>query len=169
MSLKIEALERTRHDDQINWVTAGFMALFHAGAIAALFFFTWKALIACCVLWWISGSLGIGMGYHRLLTHRGYKTPRWMEYFMTVCGTMALEGGPIAWVATHRMHRTTAACGHTLAGSSPARRCIAIPPSCCRMFPTCESKSFTCGSANIIGCRWREAARFSTPSADGLA
>ena len=104
MSLKIEALERTRHDDQINWVTAGFMALFHAGAIAALFFFTWKALIACCVLWWISGSLGIGMGCHRLLTHRGYKTPKWVEYFLTICGTLTLEGGPIFWVATHRIH-----------------------------------------------------------------
>jgi stearoyl-CoA desaturase (delta-9 desaturase) len=44
------------------------------------------------------------MGYHRLLTHRGYKTPRWVEYFLTVCATLALEGGPIFWVATHRIH-----------------------------------------------------------------
>ena len=44
------------------------------------------------------------MAYHRLLTHRGYKTPKWVEYFLTTCGTLALEGGPIFWVATHRMH-----------------------------------------------------------------
>jgi len=44
------------------------------------------------------------MGYHRLLTHRGFKTPKWVEYFLTTCGTLALEGGPIAWVATHRVH-----------------------------------------------------------------
>ena len=44
------------------------------------------------------------MGYHRLLTHRGYKTPKWIEYFLTMCGTLALEGGPIFWVATHRIH-----------------------------------------------------------------
>ena len=44
------------------------------------------------------------MGYHRLLTHRGYKTPKWVEYFLTLCGTLALEGGPIFWVATHRIH-----------------------------------------------------------------
>jgi stearoyl-CoA desaturase (delta-9 desaturase) len=91
-------------DDAINWVTAGFMALFHVGAIAAIFFFTWKALIVSVVLWWVSSSLGIGMCYHRLLTHRGYKTPRWVEYFLTVCATLALEGGPIFWVATHRIH-----------------------------------------------------------------
>ena len=48
--------------------------------------------------------LGIGMAYHRLLTHRGYKTYKWVEYFLTICGTLALEGGPIFWVATHRIH-----------------------------------------------------------------
>ena len=52
----------------------------------------------------VAGSLGIGMGYHRLLTHRGYKSPKWVEYLLTLCGTLAWEGGPIAWVATHRVH-----------------------------------------------------------------
>jgi fatty-acid desaturase len=104
MSISLEVLERKRDDDQINWITAGFMMAFHVGAIAAFFFFSWKAIIAASVLWWISGSLGIGMGYHRLLTHRGYKTPKSVEYFLTLCGTLALEGGPIFWVATHRIH-----------------------------------------------------------------
>ncbi len=103
--MELEALQRKQPADQeINWVTAGFMALFHAGALAALFFFTWKALLLSAFLWWVSGSLGIGMGYHRLLTHRGYKTPKWIEYFLTICATLALEGGPIFWVATHRIH-----------------------------------------------------------------
>jgi fatty-acid desaturase len=56
-------------------------------------------------LWWISGGLGVGMGHHRLLTHRGYKTYKWVEHFLTTCGTLALEGGPIWWVATHRVHQ----------------------------------------------------------------
>ncbi len=88
----------------INWVTAIFMLLFHVGAVAALFFFTWKAFFLGIFLYWVGGSLGIGMGYHRLLTHRGYKTPRWVEYFLTTCAVLALEGGPIFWVATHRIH-----------------------------------------------------------------
>jgi stearoyl-CoA desaturase (delta-9 desaturase) len=44
------------------------------------------------------------MGYHRLHTHRGFKTPRLFEYFLAVCGTLTLEGGPIFWVAIHRQH-----------------------------------------------------------------
>ena len=96
--------QKSEANSEINWVTTFFMAAFHVGAIAALFFFTWKALFVAIVLWWISGSLGIGMGYHRLLTHRGYRTPKWVEYFLTFCGTLTLEGGPIFWVATHRIH-----------------------------------------------------------------
>ena len=103
--MELEALHRKpAADNEINWVTATFMCLFHIGAVAALFFFTWKALFVSMFLWWVSGSLGIGMGYHRLLTHRGYKTPKWVEYFLTTCATLALEGGPIFWVATHRIH-----------------------------------------------------------------
>ena len=103
--MQLEALAKKQSSDKkINWVTGLFMGLFHAGALVALFFFTWNALLVAVLLWWISGSLGIGMGYHRLLTHRGYKTPKWVEYSLTVCATLALEGGPIFWVATHRIH-----------------------------------------------------------------
>lgn len=80
------------------------LALFHIGAVAALFMFSWKAAAVAAFLWWVAESLGIGMGYHRLLTHRAYKTPKWVEYFLTVCATLALQGGPIGWVATHRSH-----------------------------------------------------------------
>ena len=88
----------------LNWITFIAMTAFHIGAVAALFYIDYGAMFAAAILWWVSGSLGIGMTYHRLLTHRGYKTPQWMEYFLTICGTLALEGGPIFWVATHRIH-----------------------------------------------------------------
>jgi fatty-acid desaturase len=105
MGVELTDLERRPADrDEVNWVTASFMMLFHLGAIAALFFFTWKAFFVAVVLWWMATSLGIGMCYHRLLTHRGYKIPKWLEYTLTVFATLALEGGPIFWVATHRIH-----------------------------------------------------------------
>ena len=44
------------------------------------------------------------MGYHRLLTHRGFKAPKFVEYFLTFCGTLGLQSGAINWVATHRIH-----------------------------------------------------------------
>jgi len=101
----LSVLERKqRAENEINWVTAIFMALFHIGAIAAFFFFSWKGVLLALFLNWVATSLGIGVGYHRLLTHRGYKVPKWLEYVLTVCATLSLEGGPIFWVATHRIH-----------------------------------------------------------------
>lgn len=90
--------------EPISWVTVFFMSVFHLGAIAALFMINWGAIALAVLLLWVAGSLGVGMGYHRLLTHRGYKTPKWVEYFLTVCATLALEGGPFFWVAVHRLH-----------------------------------------------------------------
>ncbi len=88
----------------IVWLTFIVMVVFHIGAIAALFMFSWKPFLVAILLWWIAGGFGIGMGYHRLLTHRGYKTFKWVEYLLTICATLTLEGGPIFWVAIHRMH-----------------------------------------------------------------
>jgi stearoyl-CoA desaturase (delta-9 desaturase) len=88
----------------INWSSVIAFSIFHAGAVAACFFFTWPALAAALLLYWVSLSLGIGMCYHRLLTHRSYRVPKPVEYFLAVCGSLALEGGPMDWVATHRIH-----------------------------------------------------------------
>jgi stearoyl-CoA desaturase (delta-9 desaturase) len=93
-----------RHQTGWNGITVVAMVAFHAGAVAALFFAEPGAMLVALVLYVVAGMLGIGMAYHRLLTHRGYKTYRWVEYFLTWCGTLALEGGPIFWVATHRIH-----------------------------------------------------------------
>src|SRR5579862_2441747 len=88
----------------INWITAGFIGAFHLGAVAALFYFSWSRLAVAAVLWILAINFGIGVGYHRLLTHRGFQTPKWVEYFLTFCATLSLEGGPIFWVAVHRVH-----------------------------------------------------------------
>jgi stearoyl-CoA desaturase (delta-9 desaturase) len=88
----------------INWFTAIILALFHIGAIVALFMFSWRNLAIAAISYYVATGLGISMGYHRLHTHRSYKVPLWLEYAFAVCGSLTLEGGPIFWVATHRLH-----------------------------------------------------------------
>jgi len=89
---------------QTNWPTTIVFSLFHVGAVAALFMFEWQAVVVAALLYWLAIGCGIGMGYHRLLTHRSYVVPKPVEHFMALCGTLTLEGGPISWVATHRIH-----------------------------------------------------------------
>ena len=88
----------------VNWLTTIVLLLLHIGAIAAFFFVTTPAVITGIVLYWVCIGFGIGLGYHRLHTHRSYEAPKWLEYFFAICGAMTLEGGPIFWVATHRVH-----------------------------------------------------------------
>ncbi|HUV70855.1 MAG TPA: fatty acid desaturase [Terracidiphilus sp.] len=87
-----------------NWLTVSVIVLFHIGALAALFLFSWQGLATLVVLHVLAINVGIGMCYHRLLTHRGYQVPKWLEYAMAVCATTSLEGGPRFWVSTHRVH-----------------------------------------------------------------
>ncbi len=48
--------------------------------------------------------LGITVGFHRLLTHRSFKTHAGVRYGLAVLGTLAVEGSVIKWVADHRKH-----------------------------------------------------------------
>jgi stearoyl-CoA desaturase (delta-9 desaturase) len=92
------------YKEKLNWNTVVFVSLFHLVAIAAVFTFSWQNLLAAVLTWWVAGSWGIGLGYHRLLTHRGFKSPKWFERFLATCATLALQSGPLAWVTTHRVH-----------------------------------------------------------------
>jgi stearoyl-CoA desaturase (delta-9 desaturase) len=55
-------------------------------------------------LHWFLGSIGICLGYHRLLSHRSFQVPKWLEYAIALVGAAALQGGPIFWTAGHRLH-----------------------------------------------------------------
>ena len=89
---------------RIHWDTIFFVGAFHVLAIAALFTLSWANAAAAFTTWWIAGSWGIGIGFHRLLTHKGFKTSRWLTRVLATFGTLAVQSGPIAWVTTHRIH-----------------------------------------------------------------
>jgi stearoyl-CoA desaturase (delta-9 desaturase) len=90
----------------IEWSTTIFMVVIHLLALLAFVpaFFSWPAVALCLVLHWMTAGLGITLGWHRLLTHRSFQTPKWLEYFLVFCGTLAMQGGPIWWVGLHRHH-----------------------------------------------------------------
>ena len=87
-----------------KWDIVAGIAIIHAGVFLAPFTFTWPAFWVAFWLQWITGLLGITLCFHRLLAHRSFQVPKWLEYLLTLCGTLALQGGPIKWVATHRVH-----------------------------------------------------------------
>lgn len=91
-------------DPALSWGAVAFFATIHALALLAPWFFSWSALGVMLLLHWLFGSIGICLGYHRLLSHRSFQVPKWLEYAIAFIGALALQGGPIFWVAGHRLH-----------------------------------------------------------------
>jgi sn-1 stearoyl-lipid 9-desaturase len=89
-----------------DWVVIVFMMALHIAAVFAFFpgLFSWKGVILALALHWITAGVGVTLGWHRLLTHRSFQTPKWLEYILAFCGTLSLQGGPIWWVGLHRHH-----------------------------------------------------------------
>ncbi|MEO1186180.1 MAG: fatty acid desaturase [Cyanobacteria bacterium J06636_27] len=88
----------------LSWVNVAFFGAVHALALLAPWFFSWSALGVMIFLHWLFGSIGICLGYHRILSHRSLQVPKWLEYIIAIIGAMAMQGGPIFWVAGHRLH-----------------------------------------------------------------
>jgi sn-1 stearoyl-lipid 9-desaturase len=91
---------------RLDWTMIIALVIFHIGAICAFLpgLFSWQGVGVAILLHWITGGLGITLGWHRLLSHRSFQVPKWLEYFFAFCGTLALQGGIIWWVGLHRHH-----------------------------------------------------------------
>jgi stearoyl-CoA desaturase (delta-9 desaturase) len=63
----------------------------------------WHDLALLAAMYLVTAG-GITIGFHRLLTHRSFRTHRATEYLFATLGSMAVQGSVIAWVADHRKH-----------------------------------------------------------------
>lgn len=91
---------------RIFWRYLAVFILFHVAALLALvpYLFTWTGVALVFIGNYLFGSLGINIGYHRLLTHRGFTCPVWLERVFALLGVCSLQDSPGRWVAIHRMH-----------------------------------------------------------------
>ncbi|MFM7455676.1 MAG: acyl-CoA desaturase [Vulcanococcus sp.] len=98
--------QRSEPHRRANWAVLGFMAALHALGLVALLpqFWSLPALAALLVLYWVTACLGVTLGYHRLLSHRALRVPRWLERCLATCGALSCQHGPIDWVGLHRHH-----------------------------------------------------------------
>src|SRR5579859_1054978 len=65
----------------------------------------WNDIFVFLLLYVLTG-LGVTVGFHRLLTHRAFKTTPLIRAALAILGSAAIEGPVIAWVADHRKHHT---------------------------------------------------------------
>lgn len=66
--------------------------------------FNWSGVVLAVIGTNVFGTLGINLCYHRMLSHRSVKVPRWLERILTTIAVCSLEDTPSRWVANHRLH-----------------------------------------------------------------
>ncbi|MEA2353148.1 MAG: hypothetical protein QOJ14_1562 [Thermoleophilaceae bacterium] len=98
------------HETRERLVRTGVIGLpLAALAVAASFAWGgtlhWQDLVVLAIVYALTGA-GITVGYHRLFTHRSFKTTRTLRALFAVLGSMAVEGSVVEWVATHRKHHS---------------------------------------------------------------
>lgn len=74
-----------------------------AACVLPFYFYSRSSIIAFLIFYTITG-LGLTLGYHRLFAHRAFEVPGWLEHMIAICGYLAIQRGPIFWVAMHRLH-----------------------------------------------------------------
>ncbi|MBS0210330.1 MAG: fatty acid desaturase [Planctomycetes bacterium] len=91
---------------KIIWPYLISMIVYHVVALLAFmpYLFSWTGVVLAGLGCYVFGTLGINLCYHRLLTHRGFTCPLWLEHFFAVLGVCCLQDTPARWVAIHRMH-----------------------------------------------------------------
>ena len=99
------------------------MALAHLLAMLALlpYFFSWTGVWLALIGAFVS-VVGINIGYHRLLAHKGLSCSKRVEHCLALLGLMAYQFGPAYWVAIHRRHHQTTDDGHDEMARVQARR-----------------------------------------------
>ena len=91
---------------RVRWAYATSIVLVHLAAALACFpwFFSWTGVILCLAGLYVFGTLGVNLCFHRLLTHRSFTCPRWLERTLAIIGVCCLQEAPGRWVAIHRKH-----------------------------------------------------------------
>ena len=91
-----------------TWGTIFFMVAIHLLSLVALQpqFWSMPAVTALFFFYWLTACLGVTLGYHRLLSHRSFVVPKWLERFFATCGAISAQHGPIDWVGLHRHHHS---------------------------------------------------------------
>ncbi len=91
---------------RLDWGALAVVGGIHLAALSALspWLFSWTGVALAGLGCYVFGTLGINLGFHRLLTHRSFECPLWLEHTLAMLGVCCLQKTPGQFVATHRAH-----------------------------------------------------------------
>src|SRR3954462_6889983 len=110
-------------------------------AIAAAIILFWNDVVgfhdlALLLVMYVITGFGVTVGFHRMLTHRSFRTSKPVEYLFAAAGSMAVQGPVINWVADHRKHHA-----HTDEEGDPHSPTSAAARACSARFGACCTRT----------------------------
>ncbi|XP_048431156.1 palmitoyl-monogalactosyldiacylglycerol delta-7 desaturase, chloroplastic-like [Pyrus x bretschneideri] len=84
-------------------VIASTLSSMHFLSLFAPCYFTWGAFWVAFALHMLT-TLGVTLSFHRNLSHKSFRLPKWLEYLFAYVAVLSLQGSPIEWVSSHRHH-----------------------------------------------------------------
>src|SRR4051812_11707839 len=89
---------------EVNYVVLSYLCLAHLVAASAFLLPMRPGLIALAFVTYFSIGFSTTIGLHRLLSHRSFECPRWLEHTLVTVAMLTGQGSPLLWVASHRIH-----------------------------------------------------------------
>lgn len=103
-----DLLQTPRGFSQLHLTHSFLVVSLHACGVLAFWYAPRLVDLWLFITFYLFTTSAIGVGYHRLLTHRGFISPRWLRRYLAWTGAAALQGGPARWAAIHRRHHQMA-------------------------------------------------------------
>lgn len=91
---------------QVIWAYVFWFALIHLAACCAAlpWLFSWVGMVLALVTHYLCATIGISVCYHRMLAHRAFHAPKWLEYLFATFAVCNMQESPSRWVGIHRRH-----------------------------------------------------------------
>ena len=99
-----EDVRQGRARIEVNYVVLSYLCVVHVIAASAFFLPMRPGLVALAVVTYFTIGFSTTIGLHRLLSHRSFECPRWLEYTLVTVAMLTGQGSPLLWVANHRIH-----------------------------------------------------------------
>ena len=95
-------MDAIRIDYLVMFVTMHLLAML----VFLPYFFSWTGVVLFFAGVVLFGQLAVPIGFHRLLAHKSFKTPKWFERVLVTLAMCSAQETPAQWVAWHRKHHS---------------------------------------------------------------
>ncbi len=99
-----QANQRGLDRSELSYAVCTQFLFMHLACLLAFWTGVSAAAVAVCLALYVVRMFAITAGFHRLFSHRSYRTGRLFQFLLAFVGTASYQKGPLWWSAHHRRH-----------------------------------------------------------------